>query len=121
MTNQRTKESSNPRDPKAHSVTAQSGPTGQDAKIEKEVATLASLSKIEYERKRSPAAMRLNVRVSILDKWVQAERDRIRNEKSALEILGEATPFHAENVAGQDIFIDGTVNRPGFSRHFRAG
>ena len=109
MTSQRTKENLNSLDSKAHPVTAQSRPIGQDVKIEREVATLASLSKIEYERKRSPAAMRLNVRVSILDKWVQAERDRIKNEKAASEILGGNTPCHAENVAGQEIFIEGTT------------
>jgi hypothetical protein len=43
-----------------------------------EIAKLAALSDIEYERERADAAKRLGVRAPILDRLVQAERDRKR-------------------------------------------
>jgi putative DNA primase/helicase len=44
---------------------------------DKEIARLAKLSMIEYERERKEAAERLNLRASILDRLVGAERDTI--------------------------------------------
>ena len=45
---------------------------------ENEISRLAKLSLIEYERERKDAAERLNVRASILDRLVEAERDKFR-------------------------------------------
>jgi putative DNA primase/helicase len=41
-----------------------------------EVCRLAKLGKLEYERERKDAAKRLNIRASILDRLVAAERDQ---------------------------------------------
>src|SRR5262245_27745064 len=46
--------------------------TGADA----EITRLAKLSLVVYEQKRKAAAEKLDVRASILDKLVQAERER---------------------------------------------
>ena len=43
-----------------------------------EIAALAALSNIEYERQRADAAKRIGVRTVILDRLVQTERDRKR-------------------------------------------
>ena len=49
------------------------GADGTDAELER----LAKLSAIDYEHERKAAAERLNVRASILDRLVQAERERL--------------------------------------------
>jgi putative DNA primase/helicase len=49
------------------------GTDDTDAEIER----LAKLSTVQYERERKQAAERLNVRASILDRLVQAERERL--------------------------------------------
>ena len=54
-----------------HDSGAQSGLLGEP---DVEIARLATLRTADYERERTPAAKRLNIRVTILDKLVIAER-----------------------------------------------
>ena len=45
--------------------------------VDREISRLAKLGMVEYERERKDAAARLNVRASILDRLVAAERDKL--------------------------------------------
>jgi putative DNA primase/helicase len=47
---------------------------------DKEIARLAKLPRMEYERTRNDAAKQLNIRAAILDKLVDAERDKLKAE-----------------------------------------
>ena len=75
------------------------------ADFDTEVARLAKLSPIQYERQRTEAAKRLGMRTALLDKCVSAERGSGKTgQGSALlfdevEPSAEATPL-AELVAG---------------------
>ena len=60
------------------SVDGSPGDTGS------EIARLAALSDVEYERERKTAAERLGVRAQILDRLVQAERERVLDESAGL-------------------------------------
>jgi putative DNA primase/helicase len=61
---------------------------------DKEIARLAKLRPVDYERERKEAAARLNVRASILDKLVAAERpsDSVPGQGRRLE-LSEPEPW----------------------------
>lgn len=72
--------------------------------IEK-VAELAALSNIEYERKRASAAQKLKVRVSALDQWVQAERDRLAAEAEAGQAQEEGKQYPRQ-VDGKKLFAE---------------
>jgi hypothetical protein len=75
-----------------------------------EIARLAKLSAVQYEHERKAAAERINVRASILDRLVQAERDKLGlNEENGKQ--GHAISFPEleqwpEPVAGPEL-LDG--------------
>src|SRR5262249_20882544 len=52
-----------------------------DAKVDTEIARLAALSPVQYEKQRKDAAEKLGVRASIIDKLVRAERPDDDNNK----------------------------------------
>jgi hypothetical protein len=52
------------------------GDGGEQSKADAEIARLAKLSTVQYERERKAAAERLEVRASILDRLVEAERNK---------------------------------------------
>jgi Protein of unknown function (DUF3631)/Primase C terminal 2 (PriCT-2) len=57
-----------------------------------EIRRLAGLSVIDYERERKDAAERLNVRASILDRLVAAERDEFEDDGKQGRILSLPEP-----------------------------
>jgi putative DNA primase/helicase len=88
----------------AGGASADGGPDPDGA----EIANLAALSDIGYERQRADAAKRLGVRAAILDRLVQAERDRKRAGAAADKLQGEEIRFEDsepwdEDVVGTDL------------------
>lgn len=75
-----------------------------EASVLGEIAELACLSPVEYERKRGAAAERLKVRVSVLDQWVRAKRDEISSSESAVEFDSEK--MWNRPVDGQKLFSE---------------
>jgi hypothetical protein len=75
-----------------------------DGDISAEIASLATLPILEYERARTAAAQRLGIRAPILDKLVQQARPRLDGEKGqgtvfTLEgIIPAADPVHGEQL-----------------------
>ena len=60
--------------------------------VDSEICRLAKLSVIEYERERKEAAERLNLRASILDRLVEAERDEFENDAKQGRLLSLPEP-----------------------------
>jgi hypothetical protein len=71
-----------------------------------EIARLAELPDLAYEKVRKEAADRMGIRASILDRLVQAERTRHREGDSDLQgraiVLPEPTPW-TEPIVGADL------------------
>ena len=82
------------------------GDSDQDSLASKEVAELAALSNIEYERKRTSAAQKLKVRVSALDQWVQTERDRLTSETEAGQAQAEEGKPYPKEVDGKRLLAE---------------
>jgi putative DNA primase/helicase len=72
-----------------------------------EIRRLAKLSLIDYERERKDAAERLNMRASILDRLVAAERDKFKgDDKQGHTVnLPEPEPW-PETVDGAELLCD---------------
>lgn len=80
---------------------AKDEPTGFDD--DAEIDRLANLGMLEYERERKEAAKRLNVRPSILDRLVAAERHEFDDEKQGRTLnLHEPEPW-PETVNGAEL------------------
>src|SRR5690349_11002136 len=77
--------------------------TGKATADDKDIARLAALPKLEYERTREDAAKKLGVRKSILDKLVAAARpsDRAPGQGRPLEL--PAPESWPEPVDGADL------------------
>lgn len=60
--------------------------------LDAEIRRLAALKTIDYERERKATAEKLGVRASILDRLVQAERDRRRRQKQQQQKSSEPAP-----------------------------
>jgi putative DNA primase/helicase len=89
---------------KASEMVDEAAKAGED---EAEIGRLASLSSLEYERERKPAAEKLGVRASELDKAVKAERAKDappEGQGRAFE-LQETAPW-AEKVSRAELLAD---------------
>jgi len=67
-----------------------------------EIARLAELSAVQYERERTGAAERLGIRVSILDRLVAADREPDDSKQGRALKLHEPEPWH-EAVNGTEL------------------
>src|SRR5262249_23479545 len=71
----------------------------ESASDEIEIRRLAGLPRLEYERKRKEAAERLNIRASVLDKLVEAER----SDNADPELKGRAISFPDHKPWGEPV------------------
>jgi putative DNA primase/helicase len=82
----------------APTVSSQSLPASEDRVSEKELARLAALGRLDYDREREGAAQRLGVRVTTLDQEVTEHRRRnsaaqSANSVAAGDILADLDPW----------------------------
>jgi putative DNA primase/helicase len=64
-----------------------------DAKVDAEITRLAALNPVQYEQERKAAAEKLNLRASILDKLVKAERPDDDNKQGGAISFPEPEPW----------------------------
>jgi len=76
-------------------------PTRDAAADAAEIARLAALDLLEYDREREDAAKRLGVRVSTLDQQVQDARPRPEGADGRMVALPEAEPWPEPVAAGE--------------------
>jgi hypothetical protein len=70
-----------------------------DAAVEAEIARLAGLSQLQYERERTAAAERLELRASVLDAFVKAARPA--------DIKGQGRAFELPSIEAWPISVNG--------------
>ncbi|MGH7091421.1 MAG: DUF3631 domain-containing protein, partial [Stellaceae bacterium] len=73
-----------------------------------EIARLASLPPLQYDREREAAAKALRCRAAILDKLVAAERDKAGGAKAA-DTAGQGRALKIDNIAPWPEAVDGAA------------
>ena len=86
-------------------VQASSVGTNQDERIRNQIAELARLSNIDYDRVRDDAAKKLKIRKSTLDSEVEKQRKQQACEttQEPTPDLGELAALSAEIIASEDV------------------
>jgi Protein of unknown function (DUF3631) len=86
-------------------VEANRDPSGTGAGDAAEIARLAALDPVAYDRERDAAAERMRIRVSTLDAQVQAARPKPEAANGRAVALAEVEPW-SEPVAGAELLLD---------------